>query len=226
MKTFLSIGSGPGIGHATAERFAREGFRVLLTSRNAQGLLGRAEALRAKGHTVEVETLDAGNLGEVTQLVRSVEARFGAIDVLHFNAASLHAATIETQAPDSFVPDLTVNIGAALVATQEASRLMLARGAGSILLTHGAFALKPNPDYLSLSIGKAGLRAMTMALFDPFKQRGVHIAAVMVDAMVAPGSEDALAIADKFWQLHSEEPGAWTPEVTYRAAPKQPETST
>jgi NAD(P)-dependent dehydrogenase (short-subunit alcohol dehydrogenase family) len=30
MKTFLSIGSGPGIGVATAERFASEGFDVVL----------------------------------------------------------------------------------------------------------------------------------------------------------------------------------------------------
>ena len=29
MKTFLSIGSGPGIGLDTAIRFAREGYRVI-----------------------------------------------------------------------------------------------------------------------------------------------------------------------------------------------------
>ncbi|CAN7522197.1 SDR family NAD(P)-dependent oxidoreductase [Rhizobium rhizogenes] len=34
MKTFLSIGSGPGIGLATAKRFAAEGYRIILTSRN------------------------------------------------------------------------------------------------------------------------------------------------------------------------------------------------
>lgn len=34
MKTFLSIGTGPGIGFATAERFAREGFRVVLSARD------------------------------------------------------------------------------------------------------------------------------------------------------------------------------------------------
>lgn len=220
MKTFLSIGSGPGIGIATAERFAREGFRVVLTSRNQQGLQSRAEALRAKGYTVESDTVDAGDLASVTRLIKSTEARFGAIDVLHFNAAALHGGTIETQAPETFVTDLTVNIGAALVATQEASRLMLARGAGCILLTQGVFALKPNPEYLSMSIGKAGLRAMTMALFESFKQRSVHIAAVMVDATVSPGSADALAIADKFWELYSQDTGAWTPEATYSAMPK------
>jgi len=29
MKTFVSIGAGPGMGMATAERFAKEGFRIV-----------------------------------------------------------------------------------------------------------------------------------------------------------------------------------------------------
>jgi len=33
-KTFLSIASGPGIGLATARRFGREGYRVVLAARN------------------------------------------------------------------------------------------------------------------------------------------------------------------------------------------------
>ena len=33
MSTFLSIGSGPGMGFATAERFAKEGFQVVLLTR-------------------------------------------------------------------------------------------------------------------------------------------------------------------------------------------------
>jgi len=36
MKTFLGIGTGAGIGFATAERFAREGFRVVLSARNLE----------------------------------------------------------------------------------------------------------------------------------------------------------------------------------------------
>jgi short-subunit dehydrogenase len=217
MKTFLSIGSGPGIGIATAERFAREGFRIVLTSRHIAGLSERARHLEAKGYVVEVKAVDAGDLASVTALIRETEAQFGAIDVMHFNAASMHSATIETQAPETFVPDLTVNIGAALVATQEVSRGMLKRGAGSILLTGGVFGITPHPEYLSLSIGKAGLRAMAHGLFDSFKDRGVHIATVTVATLVAPGSGEAQGIADAFWHLHDAPPNAWAAEISYPA---------
>jgi NADP-dependent 3-hydroxy acid dehydrogenase YdfG len=38
MKTLLSIGSGPSIGLATAERFAAESYRAILTSRSREKL--------------------------------------------------------------------------------------------------------------------------------------------------------------------------------------------
>jgi NAD(P)-dependent dehydrogenase (short-subunit alcohol dehydrogenase family) len=48
---YLSIGSGPGIGGATAERFAKEGFRIVVTSLDSTKLAKRAEQLSAKGYT-------------------------------------------------------------------------------------------------------------------------------------------------------------------------------
>jgi short-subunit dehydrogenase len=215
VKTFLSIGSGPGIGIATAERFAQEGFRIVLTSRNPQKLAERANQLSEKGYTVAVKAVDAGDLASVAQLIRQTEAEFGEIEALHFNAASMHAASIETQEIDSFVPDLTVNIGAALVATQEASRGMLKRGSGAILLTGGGFALYPSPEYLSLSIGKAGIRNLTYGIFDSFKERGVHVASVMVSTLVSADSPESRGIAQAFWDLYAQPREAWTPEVTY-----------
>jgi short-subunit dehydrogenase len=215
MKTFLSIGSGPGIGIATAGRFAREGHRVVLTSRDTEKLASRAEALTTKGCQVETRAVDAGDLDGLIALIGEVEAQFGMIDVLHFNSAALHPGTISDQAADTFVTDLTVNIAAALVAVQKASPAMLERGSGSILLTGGVFGVTPDPDYLSLSIGKAGLRNMTLGLFESFRARGVHIATVTVAAMVAPDSPEALGIADAFWSLHDAPAESWSAEVTY-----------
>lgn len=218
MKTFLSIGSGAGIGTATADRFAREGFRLVLTSRSPANLAARAKHLKAKGYAVEVKAADAGDLASIAALVQETEARLGAIDVLHFNAASMRSATIENQPADTFVQDLTINVGAALVATQAAAAAMLKRGDGAILLTGGGFALAPHPDYLSLSIGKAGIRALTHALFSGFKERGVHIGSVTVGTIVAAESTEAAGVAQAFWELYSQPRSAWSPEVAYPRA--------
>lgn len=215
MKTFLSIGSGPGMGLATAERFAKEGFRVVLSARKLNKVQELAAPLRAKGCDVAVETVDASDPSSVASLIAKVENEVGAIDVLHYNAASMRKATLGEQPRDTFNEDLAVNIGGALVAAQAAAPKMFERKSGTILLTGGGFALQPHPDYLSLSIGKAGVRALAQGLFESFKEKNVHIATVTVAGFVTAGSKDAAAVAEQFWQLHSQPKNSWTVESTY-----------
>jgi short-subunit dehydrogenase len=214
MKTFLSIGSGPGMGLATAERFAKEGFRIVLSARNQDKTEELAKQLKAKGYDVEVRSVDASNPESITSLIAGVEKQTGPIDVLHYNAASMRKATITEQPRDSFNGDLAVNIGGALVAVQTVVPTMSERGAGSILLTGGGFALEPSSDYMSLSIGKAGVRALAHGLFESLKAKGIHVATVTVAAFVDPGSNAAQAVADQFWKLHSQQKGEWTVEAT------------
>jgi NADP-dependent 3-hydroxy acid dehydrogenase YdfG len=215
MKTFLSIGSGPGNGLAAAERFAKEGFRIVLSARKLDKTEKLAEQLRAKGYEVSVQTVDANDPSSVANLVASVEKDFGAIDVLHYNAASMRKATLAEQPRDTLNEDLAVNIGGALVAAQAAAPKMFERKSGTILLTGGGFALQPFPDYLSLSIGKAGIRALAQGLFESFKEKDVHVATVTVAGFVDPGSKETSAVAEHFWQLYSQPKGSWTVEATY-----------
>ncbi|CAO4186099.1 Glucose 1-dehydrogenase [Methylorubrum aminovorans] len=214
MATFLSIGSGPGMGFATAERFAREGFQIVLSARKGDKAQELADQLKAKGYRAEARTVDAGNPESVAALVSEVESAFCGIDVLHFNAASMRNQTLADQPRESFNTDLAVNIGGAMAATQAAATKMLARGSGSVLLTGGGFALQPHPEYLSLSIGKAGIRALAQGIFETFKERGVHVATVTVAGFVDT-TEDATAVAEHFWQLHSQPSGSWEVEVMY-----------
>jgi NAD(P)-dependent dehydrogenase (short-subunit alcohol dehydrogenase family) len=214
MKTFLSIGTGPGMGLATAARFAGEGFRVILSARNETKTNELAGQLEAKGHKVGVRTVDAAEPSSVAALVSQVESEFAGIDVLHFNAASLRKATLADQPRDTFNYDLAVNIGGAMVAAQAAAPHMIARGSGSILFTGGGFSLQPHPDFLSLSIGKAGIRALTQGIFGPFREKGVHVATVTVAGLVT-NSKDANAVAEQFWQLHSQSAGSWQVETMY-----------
>ncbi len=217
MKTFLSIGTGPGIGFETAARFARAGYRIILSARHAEKLDGLAQRLAEFNTPVEVRTVDAGQPDHVAALVASVAAAFGGIDVLHYNAANLRQATIAQQPAASFNSDLAVNIGGALAAIQAALPAMQSRQTGSILLTGGGFAMYPSPDYLSLSIGKAGIRALSLGLFETAKAHHVHIATVTVCAFVSAGSTQTAEIAEQFWQLHAQPEAAWVAEVLYPA---------
>jgi NAD(P)-dependent dehydrogenase (short-subunit alcohol dehydrogenase family) len=208
VKSFLSIGSGPGLSFATAERFAREGFRVTLSNRNAAKARELAERLNGNGYHAEGRTVDSGDPESVASLIGDVERQFG-VDVLHYNTASMRKATLEEQPRDTFAADLAVNIGGALVAVQTAAQHMAPRRSGTILLTGGGYSLMPNPQFISLSIGKAGIRALTLDMFESLKEKGIHIATVTIEVALTE-SRQAEAAGALFWQLHSQPSGSWT----------------
>lgn len=211
MKTYLIIGAGPGIGLETARTFAGNGHRVVLAARNVE----RTRELASTIPGSEARQVDAADPQAVADLVAGVEAEFGAIDVLHYNAGVIRNDKVQTQALDSFNSDLAINIGGALAAVHTAAPAMLGRGSGTVLLTGGGFALAPHPDYLSISIGKAGIRALAQGLFEEFRENGVHVATVTVAGFVNAGTEDTKRIAEAFWALHSQSKDEWTVKALY-----------
>jgi short-subunit dehydrogenase len=202
------------MGYATAARFAKEGFRIVLSARNPAKTQEQANRLKAKGYDVDARTVDCADPENVAALINQV-AQTGPIDVLHYNAASVRKATLAEQPRATINQDLAINIGGALIATQVVASQMSERGSGTILLTGGGLSLAPDPDHISLSIGKAGIRAMTLGLFESLKQKGIHIATVTVEVTVTPDSKEAEAVGEHFWQLHSQAVGKWTAELQY-----------
>lgn len=83
-KTVCITGATSGFGRACAERFAAEGWRLIVTGRRTD----RLEELTRQLHSVSVHavTLDVRNLGEVEAMARNLPEAFSAIDVLVNNA--------------------------------------------------------------------------------------------------------------------------------------------
>jgi short-subunit dehydrogenase len=198
-KLFIGIGVGPGLGASTAERFAQEGFDILLTARNKNRVLELADAIAKKtGVKATALELDASNLKGIADFT---EEYGSSADVVHFNAAGMSSPVLQS--------DLRVNITSPLVTIKGFTSHLAKKGQGTILLTGGALAMYPSADYLTVSIGKAGIRAMTEALFPQLAKSGIHIATVTVAKSVSPGSSDAKQVADEFWNLHNQPRDKW-----------------
>jgi short-subunit dehydrogenase len=211
---FVGIGTGPGMGASTATRFARGGFDLVLTARDVSKLEQSAEKIRKEtGRSVETVSLDATDSSAVQQL----SDRLGeAVSVLHYNAVAMQKTNIFETSVETMNLNLRIDVGGALAAVKCFAPKMEKRGKGTILLTGGGLALAPNAEYLSLSIGKAAIRCTTEALFPQLSAKGIHIATLTVAATVKAGSEEAIAAADAYWNLHSEAEGSWTWEASLR----------
>ncbi len=91
---------------------------------------------------------------------------------------------------------------------------MAQAGKGTYVITGGM--PEPVPEVTSLSLGKAGVRALTELLDRRFRPSGVHVATVTVGRAVAPGTAfDPDDIAEHYWRLHTQPQEEWEREVVY-----------
>jgi NAD(P)-dependent dehydrogenase (short-subunit alcohol dehydrogenase family) len=82
---------------------------------------------------------------------------------------------------------------------------------------------EPDPALTSLSLGKAGVRALTTLLAGEYGPAGIHVATVTVGGAVAPGGRfDPDRIAEEYWRLHNQRPEAWEHEVAFTGAGTEP----
>jgi NAD(P)-dependent dehydrogenase (short-subunit alcohol dehydrogenase family) len=202
-KTLLTIGTNPGIGVATAIRFAREGYRIVVVSDSARD--GNAAVAHITGAIRGAEVLMAtADLADPVQVANLVLCFGSEIDVLQYHAADVSAddppQPVGAQPADAVDVDICRHVTSMLATVHAVMPMMRMRGAGSILLSTSHLAALPDATRLTLSIGSAAVRTVVDALFEPLRQLGVHIAALNASAGAGP---DTAEIAEQFWRLHS-----------------------
>ena len=84
-KTAIITGSGNGIGAAIADRFVREGARVVVTDIDEAAGTAFAEKLNATGRAM-FERLDVLSSADWEKVVSNSTAAFGPVDILVNNA--------------------------------------------------------------------------------------------------------------------------------------------
>ena len=86
------------------------------------------------------------------------------------------------------------------------------------IATGGYAAVTPQPDYATISLGKAGLRTAVALMHDELKADGVHATSITVAGAIHPGTAvDPGRIADTYWALHTQPAAEWTAEVDFPA---------
>jgi NAD(P)-dependent dehydrogenase (short-subunit alcohol dehydrogenase family) len=88
-KIALVTGASRGIGAATAELLAADGWHVILTARS-EGALGQVDdKIHAAGGSATIAPFDLTDLDAIDRLGNAVGARWGRLDALILNAAQL-----------------------------------------------------------------------------------------------------------------------------------------
>ena len=160
-KIALVTGAASGIGLATAQRFAEEGAVVLLADRNAEGLARALEDLRKTDIRHGEIQLDVTNEDQWIVAMRSIDSRFGKLDVLVNNAGFGRFRSITETTLDEWRATLAVNLDSVFLGTKHALPLLTKSGKGVIVNMSSIRGLIGGPNAGAYSAAKAGVRLFT-----------------------------------------------------------------
>lgn len=206
------LGSGPGIGAALARRSSADGYAVGLLARSA----GTVDAVAGQlPGPVATATADVADEPALRAALGELVGALGVPAVLVYNAGVIRADDPQTLDAATLAATHAVNVGGALTAAGALLGPMADAGGGRYLLTAGM--PEPLPQLTSLSLGKAGLRALAELLDRGHAGRGVRVATVTVCGPVAPGTAyDPDAIAACFAGLRDRpDDGGWPHDVRF-----------
>jgi NAD(P)-dependent dehydrogenase (short-subunit alcohol dehydrogenase family) len=225
------LGVGPGLGAAVARRFAGEGFCVALMARREESVAGVREEIEGGGGTALSFSADATDPDSVAASFERVRGELGDPEVFVYNAGAFQMGGILDLSPQQFDKCFRANCAGAFYAAQQVMPAMVEAGRGTIVLTGASAALRGRANFSALAVGKFGLRALAQSMAREFGPQGIHVSHVIVDGQInTPRAREMFpdradhtllspdAIAETYWQLHSQDPTAWTLELDLRPA--------
>ena len=154
-KAALITGAASGIGRATALLFHAEGAKVAATDRNEGGLKdldGVADLILGQDVTDEARW---------REVVDSVVAALGKLDILVNSAGIALKGNIETATLDDFRRTEAVNVEGTFMGCREAIRVMKRTGGGSIVNLSSVAGIIGDAQSAAYCASKGAVRLLT-----------------------------------------------------------------
>jgi len=165
-KVALITGGTRGIGKSIAEKFAQNGYNLILNyARKSTNAEQTKEAIESQyGVSVHIMKANVGELDQIDQLFDAVESAFGRLDVFISNAASGVQRPLMDIQEKHWDWTQDINAKAYLFAAQQAAKLMNKTGGGHIVALSSLGAVRALPNYVVVGVSKAAVEALTRYL--------------------------------------------------------------
>ena len=232
----LPVGVRWGVGGAIAQKFAQEGFVVVLTTRHAANAAALEQAIHAQGGASLIVELDLVSEASISKAFATIRERVGDPDVLVYNAGYLEGRDLppdkellEHVPVDIFETAQHIASRGPFLVAKEVLPAMRKRGAGSFLISNNSSSLRGRKRLTgqSLYYPRVMMRTLAQVLTEEYSEHGVHVANVVIDGLIdSPGTRalpraqkqpeivmNPVKIAEAFYYLHTQDRSCWTHEL-------------
>ena len=176
----LVTGGATGIGAATVKALAADKVSVALQySSSVSQARAIADQLIGEGAKVEIFQADLSQKDSAENLVASVKAKFGEIDILINNAGLMTDASIIDMSDELWDQALNINLTAAFKLIRACAPSMVAKKWGRIINISSQVALTGSANHAHYATAKAGLLGLTYSAAKEYGASGVTVNAVL-----------------------------------------------
>ncbi|MEL6554849.1 MAG: SDR family oxidoreductase [Cyanobacteria bacterium J06621_11] len=210
----LVTGCSSGIGNALCWAFQREGYRVVATARRLETI----QDLKVAG--MSVFRLDVTDEKRVSQVVQSVVAAEGRIDVLVNNAGFGQFGPLMDVVPEQMQAQFQTNVFAPMVVARQVALVMKIQKSGLIVNMGSISGVVTTPFAGAYCASKSALHSLSAALrmeLVPFGIRVVTVQPGAIASQFGQSAENSLAniCFDSSWY------GDWAQTIRARATLSQ-----
>ena len=232
----LPVGIRWGVGGAIAQKFAAEGFFVVLTTRTASNAAGLEEAIATQGGESMTVELDLVSEQSVVDGFARVRAELGDPNVAVYNAGYLEGRDLppdkellEHIPTELFETAVHIAVRGPFLVAKEVLPAMRRARSGSFLISNNSASLRGRKRYTgqSLYYPRVMMRTLAQVLTEEYSEHGVHVANIIIDGLIdSPGTRalplakerpevvmNPEKIADAFYYLHTQDRSVWTHEL-------------
>ena len=185
-KVVIVTGGNSGIGKATAERFGKEGSKVVI------GYLDHVEeaekivqSIKDSGADAVAIKADVSVEADIKNLIQQTHETFGRIDVLINNAGFEKPSPSHEMSLEEWSKVIDINLTGAFIGSREVINYYLEHDIkGQIINTASVHDVIPWPNYVNYAASKGGLKLMMETLSMEYGKNGIRINNVSPGAIV------------------------------------------
>jgi NADP-dependent 3-hydroxy acid dehydrogenase YdfG len=175
----IITGASSGIGAATAQLFAKNGYRIVLAARREERIIALADEIKSiGGEAIPIKT-DVAQLESINNMISQTLDGYGQVDLLFNNAGFARQKWLEEMDPDRDIAlQIQVNILGVIQTTRAVLPHMIKRRRGHIINMSSMAGYVAPPTYTIYSATKHAVRGFSEALRREVGVWGIRVSTI------------------------------------------------